>query len=253
MLVVLSPEKNKTIVVSLKMHKNLVCIVILVGLMLTGVTAMAQKDTTNDELDDYLITQKDTTHINDSTDYSSFDIYYGYRSYFQNFYNQLNTTKNTQFNKPVQTIGIGYSGYFAVNRESTFYGRFIYSQVIPQSIIVNNNINCKITGFVFNAAFGKELETKKFAVYFYAGFNTGRLRMYGNELVRQKNAFFSPKIGLQPKIKLGHIIVSLIIEYEYDITNPNWRRTYFSNNNKINLSSFRQTGITALLSIGYGF
>jgi hypothetical protein len=221
------------------MHKQIIRVVILVGLMLMGFTAMAQKDTINNKIDSLVY------------DDFSYDVYYGHRSYFQNFYNQLNTTKNIQFNKPIQTIGFGTSGRIIDDKNGNFYGHLIFNQVIPQSIIINNNINCKITGFVFSAAFGGGPTYKKFSTYFYFGFNTGRLRMYGNELVRQKNAFFSPKIGLQPKIKFGKLALSLIFEYEYDVTNPNWKRTDFSNNNKINLTSFRQTGITAQLGVGY--
>jgi hypothetical protein len=81
--------------------------------------------------------------------------------------------------------------------------------------------------------------------------STVSLRMYGNELVRQKNPFFSPKVGLQPKIKLGKIAVSLIIECEYDLSKSDWRRTLFSNNDKVYINNLRQTGITGQLAIGY--
>jgi hypothetical protein len=141
----------------------------------------------------------------------------------------------------------------AVSREYTFYSHLIYSQIVPQTIQVKDTIKCKITGFVLGVACGKALITKSglFSTFLYIGFNTGRLRMYGNELVNQKNPFFSPKVGLQPKIKLGRLAISFIIEYEYDISNSNWKRTYFSNNTKTNLNSLRQTGITGQLGIGY--
>ena len=194
-------------------------------------------------------TKKDTADIY----INSFDVYYGYRSYFQNFYNQLNTTNNTQFNKPLQTIGIGYSGELESTREHKFFSHFLYSQIIPQTIHIKDTIKCKITGFVFSAAYGRALTTKSgvFNTFFYIGFNTGRLRMYDNELVRQKNPFFSPKLGLQPKVRLGHIIISFIVEYEYDISKSNWRRTLFSNNDKVSLNNLKQTGLTGLVAIGF--
>lgn len=194
---------------------------------------------------------------NDSTNkFFPFDFYYGYRSSFQSFYNQLNTTNNFKFNKPLQTLGIGMSGEFNISRADNFNGHFIYSQIIPQTIHIKDTIKCKITGFIFSFAYGRTLLTAKSGIFnlgFYLGFNTGRLRMYGNELVRQKNPFFSPKIGLQPKIKLGHIDFTFIFEYEYDISKSDWKRTLFSNNDKVSLNNLRQTGITAQVGIGYTY
>jgi hypothetical protein len=185
--------------------------------------------------------------------FSSFDLYYGYRPQFQNFYNQLNTVKDLNFGKPLQMVGIGLSGQFVVMRDGTFNGHFIYNQIIPQTIYVSDTLEAKVSGFVFSFAYGGAITTKseKFALCYYLGFNTGRLRMYSNDVLKQKNPFFSPKIGIQPKAKIGKISLTLILDYEYDATNPNWRRTIFSNPNQSTLASLRQTGITGQLGIGY--
>jgi hypothetical protein len=196
----------------------------------------------------FLTAQKDTTGAT-----NSFDLYFGYRPSFQNFYNQLNTTNKFALNAPLQIIGIGTSGEFVVTRDGNFYGHFIYNQVIPKDIIVNDTIKCKITGFNFSFAYGDAISTRSglFSLYYYAGFNTGRLRIYDNDLTRQKNVYFSPKIGIQPKIKYKDISLSFILECDYDITNPNWKHTLLSNREQTRITKFRQSGITAQIGIGY--
>ena len=200
-----------------------------------------------------LISYLVTAQKGSSASSTSFDLYYGYRPSFQNFYNKLNTTSKFDLNQPLQIIGIGISGQFIVTRGNNFFGHFIYNQVIPKDIILNDTIKCKITGFNFSYGYGDAITSKTglFSLYYYAGFNTGRLRTYGNELARQKNFYFSPKIGLQPKIKIKNIAISLIIECDYDITNANWKHNTFSSRNQTKINKFRQSGITGQLGIGY--
>jgi hypothetical protein len=184
---------------------------------------------------------------------SSLDVYYGYRPQIQNFYNQLSTLNNINFSKPLKMIGIGETGEFVISRNGKMTGHVIYDQIIPQVIYVQDTLKAKITGFVFSFAYGAAITTRseKFALYYYSGFNTGRLRVYGNDLLKQKNPFFSPKVGIQPKIKMGKMALILILEYEYDLSRTTWRRTVSSKGNKTSLASFRQTGVTAQLGVGY--
>ena len=69
--------------------------------------------------------------------------------------------------------------------------------------------------------------------------------------MRQKNPFFSPKIGLQPKFQAGRFNITLIAEAEEDISKRNWRRLLVANADKTNISGFRQSGITTMIGIGY--
>ncbi len=196
----------------------------------------------------FLAAQKDTI-----SSISSYDLYYGCRPSFQNFYNQLNTTNKFEFNNPLQMIGIGSSGRFPITRDGSMCGHIIFNQIIPQSIYINDTIKCKITGFNFSLSHGDAISNKSgfFTLFYYAGFNTGRLRLYGNHLARQKNVYFSPKIGLQPKITYKKFALSFIIECEYDITNPNWKHTLFSNGDQVKVNKIRQSGVTGQIGIGY--
>lgn len=190
-----------------------------------------------------------------SGNFSTLNVYYGYKTYIHDFQHRFNTTANFKYGLPVQLIGIGESGYFAVNRNSNVYGHCIYSQVLPQTLHVNDSIKCRVTGFVFSAAYGAAFTgSKKHAMLIcYIGFNTGRLRFYGDEQVRQKNPFFSPKIGLQPKLQIGRLDITLIAEAEYDVSKPGWRRLNVANADKVSIGRFKQSGYTMLAGIGYRF
>ena len=119
----------------------------------------------------FLKAAKDTS----SDIYASGDIYYGYKTYFHDFQHRFNTVYRAQAANPVQLVGIGYSGYFLVQRSSNFYGHFGYSQVLPQRLKVNDTISAKITGFVFSAAYGGAFvsDNKKFMLIVYLGLIPG--------------------------------------------------------------------------------
>jgi hypothetical protein len=177
---------------------------------------------------------------------SYFDFYYGYRPYVQHFYNQLNTTTFVDAGNPLQLIGIRGSEYL---NETGIFQNFTYTQILPQPIHIQDTLKGKITGCLWGVGLGAILKSKIIDLHCYAGFNSGRIRMYKNELIRQKNPFFSPKVGIQPWIKLKKLTLTLIMEYEYDVSNTGWKRTYFSNKNKIAIAPLRQTGVTVELGI----
>lgn len=202
------------------------------------------------QADDFSKAPKDKTG---NENYTNLDLYYGYKTYFHDFQHRFNTVYNINTSNPVQLVGLGYSGYFTVDGNKNFYGHFGYSQVVPQTLRVNDTIGAKVTGFVFSVAYGTAYVTanKKFTLILYLGFNTGRLRFYGDEQVRQKNPFFSPKIGIQPKLQLGRFNITLIAEAEEDISKRNWRRMLGTNSDKANINGFKQSGVTTMIGVGY--
>lgn len=186
---------------------------------------------------------------------TSLDLYYGNRAFFGNFYKQLNTTSKYHFSSPVQTIGLGISGNFLLTRGGNFYGHFIYNQILPQTIVIQDSLKGKLNGFVFSFAYGGAYQKAEsnFALLFYLGFNTGRLKITGNPQLQEKNPFFAPKVGVQPKIRFGKMALSLIAEYDYDVSKPSWRRTLSAKGDQVTMAKFRQTGLTGHIGIGYVF
>ena len=182
-----------------------------------------------------------------------FDLYYGNKLFFKNFSGQFSTTGQFKIGKPVQVIAFGPSGHFPSSRSKYFYGHILFNSVLPQKVQLNDSINCRINGFVFSVAWGLGLATadKKFITMAYIGFNTGRIRFSGNELVRQKNPYISPKIGIQPKLVLNKFSITFIAEAEYDISKTNWRRLNIATGEKTALAPFRQSGITAMIGVSY--
>jgi hypothetical protein len=195
---------------------------------------------------------------NQHPEYAYVSLLYGGKNYTENFYNQFNTLQHTTLFNPVQVIGIGVCtppDHFKTKKGklARYVQHLSYSQVIPQEIRALDTVSARLTGFVFSASIGLDLlgNSKHFNLMVSGGFNTGRLRMYQNELLRQKNPFFSPKISVEPGVRFGKVILSLKVEYEYDISSGNWRRTFFANKDKANLNSFQQSGLTTLISVGY--
>ena len=190
-------------------------------------------------------------------DYAYVSLLYGIKNYSENFYSQFNTLQQTTLFKPVQLIGVGVctpSDHFRTKKGklARYVQHLSYSQVLPQQIRTSDSLKGKLTGFVFSGSIGFDLlgNSKHFNLMVSGGFNTGRLRMYQNELLQQKNPFFSPKISVEPAIRFGKLIISVKGEYEYDISSGNWRRMIFASKNKMNLNAFQQSGLTTLISVG---
>jgi hypothetical protein len=194
-----------------------------------------------------------TTVAKDSTKFVfPFDVMLGTKEFTYSFYDKLNTVNNFKILRPVNLIGVGYNGEFNVTRKYHYYGHYALLFVVPQDIIINNQKG-KLTGFVFSCTlYGIDLlrKNKNIDLIISAGFNTGRLHIYQNDLLKQKNPFFSPMISFLPKFTFKKISFGLNIQYDYDISSTNWRRTNFSSSSKIQLNKFQQTGITTLLFVG---
>lgn len=184
---------------------------------------------------------------------TSFDLIYGVKTYQFDLDKQFSTFDHFSFKLPVQLAGIGYSGALTVNREYTMYGQLSYCQVMPQPVRINDSLSGQVTGFIFSGYFwGKNLDLNRFNTFISLGFNTGRLRFYENELLRQKNPFFSPKISVQPRIAIGnHLVISVRADYEYDISKPGWRRTLLAGGPKTHINGLRQSGLTLLFCLGW--
>ncbi|MBL7890184.1 MAG: hypothetical protein JNL24_11555 [Bacteroidia bacterium] len=183
----------------------------------------------------------------------SIDLAYGYKIVQQNFQDNLNYVGNFSFASPLQFIGIGATDHTLISRSSEAETQLYYCQIIPRKILTRDSLDAYISGGMFSLGFGIDLfkKSKLFDMFIFGGFNMGRLRLYGENMIKQKNFYFSPKLSLQPKVKIGPIAFSIRLDYEYDVSNPNWKKMYFSSAPAVFADKFRQSGFSAFVCLGY--
>jgi hypothetical protein len=190
------------------------------------------------------------------TTHGTLDLYYGNRVFAKNYYGQLNTADSMNLNGRPKIAGFGYSGYrYSVGRGRSIglYSQMNYYKIIPENIMIEDSLSTKLSGFVYGLGFGTGLYSadRKLSITAYLGFNTGRTTLSKNKFITQKNQFFSPKVMIQPKVIIKKLVISLIVEAEYDVSNPMWKQTRFERKDPYLLIPFHQTCFTGLVSLGW--
>lgn len=183
------------------------------------------------------------------------DLYYGNRVYDKDYYKKLNTLNKLDLKLPMTFAGIGISGWDHYTRNRMWVFQANYYKIIPSRVMIEDSLNTKLSGYVFGYGFGPSIATpkKRLSLAAYLGFNTGRTTLSKNDLITQKNQFFSPRMTIQPKAIIKRFSISLMLSAEYDVSNPMWRQTVFERKDLYLLYPFHQTCYTALISIGYKY
>jgi hypothetical protein len=185
---------------------------------------------------------------------ASLDIVFGHKTFINTFYNQLSDLNTFDFSKPVDVIGINLStGSYAVGVRRVAAVNLSYNQFLSRIIQFQDSIEARISGFSINYGVGKIFHNSKgtMGLGMFGGFNSGLLKLTSHNSYKQGNAFFSPKIALQPKIIFFRIAISLLVEFEYDITNPKWTKMPSGDGYLYKLNDFNQSGAGAFLTVGY--
>ncbi|MFO0356285.1 MAG: hypothetical protein ACK50A_04965 [Sphingobacteriaceae bacterium] len=190
----------------------------------------------------------------------SIDLVYGYKTFLNDFNNQLNTINNFSFNDPVSTIGFTLPNGLYLN--TAFLNKIYleldiklsYNQIIPKIIRIQDTINCSLNGFYATSNFGVDIfrKKKKFHLIAIIGLDVGRLKIYNNDFINQTNPFIAPKIGLQPKLKFSKVLLTMSLEYSQDLSNFSWTKKG-SHNDVITLNKLNQSGIVTTIGVGYCF
>lgn len=170
---------------------------------------------------------------------------------------QNRLTTNNTFNNTL--IGFSLSGL--ASGGSLYGGTHYYflqniSLVIPQNILINDSLNSKLIGYNFKSMLGLiDIFNKNYNIdlVILIGGEFGRLRLYGNPLLRKKNGYFAPKIEIQPKFKIKRLVLGGSFGYGYDISNPNWKNTWFSKDKSYTLDKLNQSGFSYQAFIGWSF
>lgn len=155
----------------------------------------------------------------------------------------------------VKSIGYNAGSLFVLNGYLLHYGSISFNQILPQKVNINDTLISNLTGYNSDFLMGIDIfnKTKNIDLALLLGFEFGRLRLYDNPLLRKKNGYFAPKIELQPKVKLKRLVIGGSFGYGYDISNPNWKNTWFSKNKNYSLDKLRQSGFSYQFFIGWSF
>jgi hypothetical protein len=183
----------------------------------------------------------------------SLDFYYGNTIYNNSFYNQNNTLNKINFTLPTRQIGIGFSDYYiAINPRINTLTQISYNYFFPEKILINDTLRSSMSGFSYSFGLGKLFfrTLKHFRLNVYCGFIAGRNKLITEGNVNFKNPFFSPKVLLQPKFLFGRIALSIIFNYNYDISSTTWSKINTTSSD-IKINRFNQTNYNLTFSIGY--
>lgn len=194
------------------------------------------------------------------------DTSYTVKGWLQNDCNCITSSNITYQNrlktKPIFSntlIGWSFSGIISggasLNGPYHYYLQNI-SIIIPKDITINDSLETKLTGYNFKSMLGLiDIFNKNYNIdlVIFIGGEFGRIRLYDNPLLRKKNGYFAPKIELQPKVKFKRLVIGGSFGYGYDISNPNWKNTWFSKDKSYTLDKLRQSGLSYQFFIGWSF
>lgn len=198
--------------------------------------------------------KSDTINSRDG-DLASLEIIYGNHFYKSPVNNQFNSLKSFNLYQPVQSVGLSFTNVYIINRERKQTMHISYSQIIPQTVFINDTLKSKINGYVFSinlVSFDITKNSKSMSTPFGLGFNTGRLKLQSDSYKPQKNPFFAPAFFLNPRFLIGKVVLGVRFDYQFDISRKGWRSVI---NTKKDLSfpvkDFNQTGLIVNLSLGW--
>jgi len=179
-------------------------------------------------------------------------VLYGTKTLQNSHFNkQLNSFSNYQFKNAISFVGVLVSENIAYGPRGYAKPNIYYGQIIPQLIKLNDTVSNNLTGFQFGLTvigFGRRM--KNFAFDITPGFNTGRIKLVGEES-SQKNPFFSPKIAFKPTFYVSRFFLSFIFEYEYDVSKASWKKLGSGSSEVILLDKVSQTGLSVLVNLGF--
>lgn len=191
-------------------------------------------------------------NIRISRSFNTLDFVYGYRIFSNGFYSRLNELNSFSFQSPPAVIGFGFSSYdWAIGARSNLGCQMLFTYALPGHFDAPDSLKAKINGFSYHFGIGKTINrlSSKFQINVNIGFNTGRLLLTYPDNLKRSNAFFSPKIGVHPKLRIWKkIFVSLTIDFEKDVSKVNWKSV--NKAEALSLNGFDQTGLVSLISIG---
>lgn len=212
----------------------------------------SQVEPNEDDYEDYESTTIDT--IYKSGFFTAGEIWYSKKIFLSSFYQQNNTFGAMNFNLPITQVGIGYHGKTcAMYRDYCWKGAFALLFTIPNQIEVKiYNLDVEkvtLTGLdVFFSFAGFDIFEKKnsFDFYLYTGLRLGQYRLVGNPKLQLKNGTFAPFVAFSPAWTFNRIKIGVDFLFDYDISNPNWKKLIFTRKKQLSIDKFRSSGLSSV-------
>jgi len=201
----------------------------------------------------FLSRSQDSTRRENSV--GSFDVLVGQKVLMNEALNQsVGDFQNARFGQPMMYVGIGITSVLRINRKYSFPAQLSFSHLVPQPIELNDSISGRISGCNISfplAGYDPFRYSKTVDMLVETGFNTGRVRLFGDARLEQVNAYFAPFVSFSPRIVLGKIAVRWKLMFEFDVTRSTWRNVWFSNSPKVDLGLMKSSGFSSSVSVGW--
>ncbi len=177
-------------------------------------------------------------------------------------YNRTSNNDLNSFNKiddvqPTYICFLINQAYVAggANDSETWRATVSYAQMIPYQTTIQDSLSMKLSGFCFRQVHELFLwqPSKSFSILTSIGASMGRLKLWGDKSANQKNQFFRPEVGIQPRLLIGRIAFSLNAFYGLDIGSGKWKKSWFNKTSQVDLPRFTQGGLDLGFSLGYAF
>lgn len=182
----------------------------------------------------------------------SIEINAGYRLTQNGFYNQINSFKNFNSNRPLFTFGVGIGDHYALGAWQAFR-KVLFNQILPQNIVLNDTINVTIRGCIASVGAGLSFirNSKHFDLHIGIGVNAGRIKLYEKDYINKVIPIVTPKLILKPTFFFSRFYTSINIEYDYDFINSKWKNIGDNKYNDITVNNFKYTSLTTTIDFGF--
>jgi len=191
-------------------------------------TARAQKDTTLNRIKE----NKRSFLSGAISESESIGLQSG--AFFADF-SDLNFSLKQQYGQGLRdysySIGASFEGLQKTERDFNYNSILSYHFFPLTETTISDSITFRLQGFQVGYAIGKDVfpNVEWFDLGLYAGFNTGRFRLFKQdpgityEFLQYRNPFFSPKVIVEPRFNLKRFVWAIRAEYLLDVSKGGWK------------------------------
>lgn len=191
-------------------------------------TASAQNDTTMSRIKE----NKRSFYSGAISESESFGVQSG--AFFADF-RDLNFSLKQQYGQGLRdysySIGASIEGLRKTDRDFNYNSILSYQLFPSTETTILDTIKFRLQGFQVGYAIGKDVfpNVRWFDLGLYAGFSTGRFRLFKQdpgityEFLQYRNPFFSPKVIVEPRVNLRHVVWAIRAEYLFDVSKGAWK------------------------------